>query len=93
LMQLMPATGKRFGAQPNELFDPEVNIEVGVTYLERLIERYADDLPLILAAYNAGEGAVTRYRGVPPFRETHDYIRRIYSFLGLTLASAAAPGK
>jgi len=93
LMQLMPATGKRFGVKPNELFDSEINIEVGVTYLERLIERYSDDLPLILAAYNAGEGAVTRYRGVPPFRETQDYIRRIYSLLGLTPASGAAPGK
>lgn len=84
LMQLMPATGRRFGLMPAELFDEELNIEAGVNYLEELIERYADDLPLVLAAYNAGEGAVDRYNGIPPFRETREYIRRVYSFLGVS---------
>jgi hypothetical protein len=93
LMQLMPATGKRFGLQPNDLFDSELNIEAGVTYLEQLIETYSQDLPLVLAAYNAGEGAVARYRGVPPYRETQEYIRRVYSFLGATAAPAPTPGK
>ncbi len=95
LMQLMPATGRRFGLEPAELFDEELNIDAGVTYLEELIERYADDLPLVLAAYNAGEGAVERYNGVPPFRETREYIRRVYSFLGVSPESdtAATPGK
>jgi hypothetical protein len=95
LMQLMPATGRRFGLMPAELFDEELNIEAGVNYLEELIERYADDLPLVLAAYNAGEGAVDRYNGVPPFRETREYIRRIYSFLGVSSESdsAATSGK
>ena len=93
LMQLMPSTARRFGATAEELFDPEVNIEAGVIYLEQLIERYAEDLPVILAVYSAGEHAVERHGGVPPFRETHDYIRRIYSFLGLRVASSAASGK
>lgn len=93
LMQLMPATGRRFGSQPEELFDAEINLEAGVAYLGDLITRYADDLPLVLAAYNAGEGAVARYRGVPPYRETQEYIRRIYGFLGVELEAGAPPGK
>jgi len=93
LMQLMPATGKRFGVLPEELFDYELNIEAGVTYLEELIETYSEDLTLVLAAYNAGEGAVSRHRGVPPYRETRDYISRIYSLLGATEVSAPEPGK
>jgi len=92
LMQLMPATGKRFGTVPEELFDAEINIVTGVRYLEQLIDRY-DDLPLVLAAYNAGENAVERHRGVPPFRETRDYIRKIYSFLGVDPSPEPAPGK
>jgi len=95
LMQLMPSTGKRLGFSPEDLFDAEINIEAGVSYLEQLINRYPDDLPLILAAYNAGEGAVERHKGVPPFRETRDYIRQIYTFLGMTPVPEPdpAPGK
>jgi hypothetical protein len=95
LMQLMPSTGKRLGFSPEDLFDAEINIEAGVSYLEQLINRYPDDLPLILAAYNAGEGAVERHKGVPPFRETRDYIRQIYTFLGMTPVPELdpAPGK
>jgi soluble lytic murein transglycosylase-like protein len=93
LMQLMPATALRFGAHPEELFDAEINLETGVTYLGDLITRYSDDLPLILAAYNAGEGAVERHRGVPPYRETQEYIRKIYSLLGVELDAEESPGK
>ncbi len=92
LMQLMPATGKRLGVVPAELFDPEINLHAGVTYLGQLIDRYADDLPLVLAAYNAGEGAVDRHNGVPPYKETQDYIRRIYSFLGISEAAEESSG-
>ena len=92
LMQLMPSTSRRLGFPPEELFDAEINIEAGVSYLEILIDRY-DDLPLVLAAYNAGETAVRRHNGVPPFRETQEYIRRVYSFLGVAPATASAPGK
>lgn len=93
LMQLMPATARRFGALPDDLFDAEINVETGVAYLGDLISRYSNDLPLVLAAYNAGEGAVERYRGVPPYRETREYIRRIYSLLGIELESDETPGK
>ena len=93
LMQIMPSTGRDLGVMPVDLFDAETNIETGVHYLGRLIERYADDLPLILAAYNAGENAVARYNGVPPYKETQEYIRRIYSFLGVPPASPPASGK
>jgi hypothetical protein len=88
LMQLMPATAQRFGVRRSELFEPARNLEAGTRYLKWLVERYGEDLPRILAAYNAGEGAVERYGGVPPYRETRNYIRRIYSTLALPLVSA-----
>ena len=87
LMQLMPATGRRFGLRTSELFDPAKNIDAGARYLRFLADRFADDLGLVLAGYNAGEGSVDRYRGIPPFRETQGYIRRVYSLLGLELAA------
>ncbi len=87
LMQLMPATGRRFGLRPSELFDPAKNIDAGVRYLRCLADRFAGDLGKVLAGYNAGEGSVDRYGGIPPYRETQGYIRRIYAVLGL----AAAP--
>ena len=75
LMQLMPATASRLGvADP---FDPEQNVRGGVREFARLVDRYRGNLQLALAAYNAGEGAVTRYRGVPPFTETRNYVSRI----------------
>ena len=88
LLQLMPATARRFGVEHGRLFDPAANLEAGVRYLKWLRGRFADDLPLVLAAYNAGEGNVDRYGGVPPFRETRDYIERVYRFLGLDPAAA-----
>ncbi len=81
LMQVMPATGIRFGAKPSALFDPETNIETGVRYIAWLKDRFSGSLDLILAAYNAGEATVDRYQGVPPYRETRDYIERIRSYL------------
>ena len=84
LMQLMPATARRFGVATEDLFDPQRNLEAGTRYLVWLSKRYPDDLQRILAAYNAGEGNVDRYDGVPPFKETRNYIRRIYSALGLS---------
>jgi soluble lytic murein transglycosylase-like protein len=79
LMQLMPATGRQYGAL--DLFDPKVNIDAGIQHLKKLLTRYASDLPLALAAYNAGEAAVDRFGGVPPFRETQDYVTRILRLL------------
>jgi soluble lytic murein transglycosylase-like protein len=77
LMQLMPATGRRYGAL--DLFDPKVNVEAGVQHLKKLLSRY--ELPLALAAYNAGEAAVNRFGGIPPFRETQNYVTRILRIL------------
>lgn len=77
LMQLMPATGRKYGAL--DLFDPRINLDAGVKHLKKLLARY--DLPLALAAYNAGEAAVDRFGGIPPFRETQDYVTRILRLL------------
>lgn len=75
LMQLMPATAARFGvANP---FDAAQNIRGGVTYLGHLLKQFNGDVPLSLAAYNAGEGAVLRERGIPSFPETRDYISKV----------------
>jgi len=83
LMQLMPATARRFGVGLEDIFEPQRNLDAGVRYLRWLLDRFEGDLPLALAAYNAGEGTVERYGGVPPYRETRDYIRRIYRVLGV----------
>jgi hypothetical protein len=89
LMQLMPATARRFGVEVSELFTPERNLEAGSRYLRWLVDRFPGDLPRILAAYNAGEATVERYRGVPPYRETRNYIRRVFSTLGLEVPAVA----
>ena len=72
LMQLMPATAKRFGV--TSVHDPEQNIRGGVRYLAYLTELFNGDLRRVLAAYNAGEGAVMRYGGIPPYTETSNYV-------------------
>ncbi len=81
LLQLMPATARRFGVAPERLFEPGPNLDAGVRYLAWLARRFPGDLARILAAYNAGEAQVERHGGVPPFAETRDYIRRIYRLL------------
>ncbi|HEY7363505.1 MAG TPA: lytic transglycosylase domain-containing protein [Methylomirabilota bacterium] len=75
LMQLMPATASSLSV--DDPFDPRENIEAGVRHLRRLLIRFDNNLPLVLAAYNAGEQAVLRYGGVPPYRETRQYISRV----------------
>lgn len=89
LLQLMPSTARRFGVSQEEIFDPERNLEAGVRYIRWLSERFAGDLPMILAGYNAGEATVDRYQGVPPYAETRNYIRRVYSVIGAELPVAA----
>jgi Transglycosylase SLT domain len=74
LMQLMPATAQRLGADPH---DPAQNVDAGARYLRALLEKYGGGLRRALAAYNAGPAAVDRFGGVPPFAETLNYIRRI----------------
>jgi soluble lytic murein transglycosylase len=75
LMQLMPATAKRLSVR--KPFDPESNVRGGVRYLRELVDRFGHRPDLVLAAYNAGEGAVETYGGVPPYRETVAYVSRI----------------
>jgi soluble lytic murein transglycosylase-like protein len=75
LMQLIPATASRFGVA--DVFDPAQNIRGGVQYLAWLLERYNQDLTLAAAGYNAGEGAVDRHGGVPPYAETQRYVQRV----------------
>lgn len=75
LMQLMPSTAERFGVL--DPFDPRQNISGGVKYLKWLHGYYDGDLHKVVAAYNAGEGAVNRYKGVPPYRETRAYVPKV----------------
>lgn len=92
LMQLMPATAHRLGVR--RPFDPKENIRGGTAYLAELAARYGDTrADLVLAAYNAGERAVEEHKGVPPYRETREYVRKVLAFwAGATqpLAAAAA---
>jgi len=75
LMQLMPKTADRFSVA--DAFDPVQNVDAGVRYLKELLERYSGQVRLALAAYNAGEEAVERHGGIPPYRETINYVRRV----------------
>jgi Transglycosylase SLT domain len=78
LMQLMPATARRFGV--TSIYDPKQNIDAGVRYMRWLLDTFKGDVVLALAGYNAGEGAVMKYGwNVPPYRETQEYVRRITS--------------
>jgi soluble lytic murein transglycosylase-like protein len=85
LMQLIPSTARRFGV--SNVFDPADNIQGGARYLKYLLGMYNGDEVLALAAYNAGEAAVSRYGGVPPFPETQGYVARVRQ----RLAGAATP--
>lgn len=92
LMQLMPGTARRFGLNKRrDLFNPVKNLEAGIRYLRWLSDRFSGDAALVLAAYNAGEGSVDRFGGVPPFQETRNYVTRIFSLLGLVPALETPP--
>src|SRR5437867_3818684 len=87
LMQLMPATAERFGVRNS--FDPAANIDGGVRYLHWLLETFEGNADLAVAAYNAGEGNVWKYNGIPPFRETINYINRIAKHVRVTIGGGA----
>lgn len=82
LMQIMPATGSRFGA--TNLLDARENIDTGTRYLRFLMNRFNDELPLVVAAYNAGEGAVEKHANrIPPYAETRGYVARVLALHGV----------
>lgn len=91
LMQVMPETGQRYGA--DDLFDPVQNVRAGVMYLKDLQKLFKNNTKLVLAAYNAGENAVLRYRGVPPYDETRDYVAKVAKMHRLYMAEMKTADK
>jgi hypothetical protein len=96
LMQLMPFTARRFGV--TDSFDPRQNIFGGAQYLRFLLDMFQGDVALALAGYNAGENAVARFKGIPPFKETRYYVQKIQNLLGggfptfVTSGGSPSPG-
>lgn len=91
LMQLMPATAKRFGCDNPE--DPKDNIEAGTKYLHWLLKRFDGNVELALAGYNAGEGAVDKYNGIPPYNETRNYVKIISQRYGKSFHPVTDPSE
>lgn len=89
LMQLMPDTARRYGCE--DIFDPTQNIRAGSMYLRDLLKKFKNNHRLALAAYNAGESAVARYNGMPPFSETQQYVRKVMAFKGRYAVFAKTP--
>lgn len=89
LMQLMPALQQDFGI--TNPFDPRENVMGGVRYLRKLLDLHGGNVALALASYNAGPGNVARYGGIPPFRETRNYVKKIQGFLSSMSADDVAP--
>jgi hypothetical protein len=91
MMQLIPETARRFGV--TNVFSPADNIQGGARYLKYLLELYNGNYPLALAAYNAGEGAVAKYGGVPPYEETRNYLVQVRKLLEKSVGAAAPTPK
>jgi Transglycosylase SLT domain len=89
LMQLMPATARRFGCKNAN--DATANVDAGAKYLGWLLKRFAGNVELALAGYNAGEGAVDKYKGVPPYNQTRNYVHKIASRYGKTYHPVLSP--
>jgi soluble lytic murein transglycosylase-like protein len=97
LMQLMPTTARMYGVSSGRLYEPRSNIHAGVRHLRSLLRTFKGNVRLSVAAYNAGEGAVKRHRGLPPYRETRGYVRKVLRFYAryssdVMIALAAASG-
>jgi soluble lytic murein transglycosylase-like protein len=91
LMQLMPPTAKRFGNK--DPYDAASNVEAGTKYLKWLLKRFNGDVTLALAGYNAGEGAVDKYKGIPPYKETQNYVKKIVANYGKTYHPVVTPAE
>ncbi|HEX8069873.1 MAG TPA: lytic transglycosylase domain-containing protein [Pyrinomonadaceae bacterium] len=89
LMQMIPSTAARFGC--TNVYDPKANVTAGAKYLRWLLDRFDGDVALALAGYNAGEGAVAKYDGVPPYSETQGYVRNIIARYGQTYHPLLTP--
>lgn len=89
LMQLMPATAKRFNCDDPK--DQTCNVQAGTKYLAWLLKRFNGDVSLALAGYNAGEGAVDKYQGIPPYPETENYVKKIVANYGKTYHPVLSP--
>jgi soluble lytic murein transglycosylase-like protein len=89
IMQLMPATARRFGCK--DINSPEDNINAGTKYLSWLLKRFSGNVELALAGYNAGEGAVDKYNGIPPYDETRNYVKSISTRYGRTYHPVLSP--
>lgn len=88
LMQLHPDTARRFGVK--DIFDPTENIQGGIRYLQFLIDHFDDNLELAVAAYNAGENAVDKYNGVPPYPETRNYVNKVAALYDINSPPSAS---
>jgi soluble lytic murein transglycosylase-like protein len=89
IMQLMKETARQYGVINR--YNAQENIEGGVKHLKYLYDKFGGNIPLTLAAYNAGENAVSKYNGVPPYRETKNYIQRVMSLMGVSSAFSSSP--
>lgn len=81
IMQLMKSTAIQYGV--TNRYDVDQNLDAGIRHLKYLYKKYNQNLPIVLAAYNAGESAVKKYNGVPPYKETRNYIKKVKKFMGL----------
>lgn len=91
LMQLLPETAAQVGVV--DLLNPYLNLQAGARHLKRLLRKFDGDLLLAVAAYNAGEYAVKRHGGVPPYRETHRYLYRVFGLQSIYAGNVSAPGR